>query len=110
MGKIKDSTIPDDGPDVIHDALCPWMPDVYAQGSTGPVMEFPCACVFIDKVRKDERDAYEDVKLRAYRKGQQDMLAECIAAVGVLPPKYSEPYLHDMQSVIATLRAFQEKP
>lgn len=26
-------------------------------------------------------DAYEDVKLRAYRKGQQDMLVKCIAAI-----------------------------
>jgi hypothetical protein len=86
MGKMKDSTIPDDGPDVIHDALCTWMPDIYGPEDTGLVMEFPCFCVLIDKVRKDQTE-------------------RCIAAVEALPPKYSQPYLHDMQSVIATLRA-----
>ena len=35
----------------------------------------------------------------------QDMLAKCIAAVEALPPKYNESYLHDMQSVLAALRA-----
>lgn len=46
----------------------------------------------------------------AYHQGSEDMLAKCITAVEALPPKYNESYLHDMQSVLAALRALQEKP
>ena len=41
----------------------------------------------------------------AYYQGSEDTLAKCIAAVEALPPKYNESYLHDMQSVLAALRA-----
>ena len=81
MGKIKDLTIPDDGPDVIHDALCTWMPDIYGPEDTGLVMEFPCFCVLIDKVRKNERlrciGYIEDVDRRLeYRDGDREMYLE----------------------------------
>lgn len=91
MGKMKDSTIPDDGPDVIHDALCTWMPDVYAQGGTGPVMEFPCVCVFIDKVRKDQTQ-------------------RCIAAVEAIDDGGVADIRYILASIEETLRALQEKP
>ena len=61
-----------------HDPMCRWrvMKDI----------ETCLTCISIAEARKDT-------------------LAKCIAAVEALPPKYNESYLHDMQSVLAALRA-----
>lgn len=51
MGKLKDTTIPADGPDVTHDPLCTVATDT-------DTSDFDwCMCPLIAKVRADERDA-----------------------------------------------------
>jgi hypothetical protein len=48
MGRLKDSTIPADGPDVTHDPLC-----TVSSDSDGRDFDW-CMCPLIAKVRKDQ--------------------------------------------------------
>lgn len=112
-----------------HDPLCMWS----TNATPDPLPGHDCwDCELIDKVRKDQtqRNIEQVQRMCAHTKYEgcrpclhdqiaevmgapvsdtyvsaQDMLAKCIAAVEALPPKYNESYLHDMQSVLAALRA-----
>ena len=103
-----------------HDPLClasdrptAWEPEM-------------CICDVIAKVRENEHTAREEdgpwfrsvvhgcceEKQTAYADGQRDMLAKCIAAVERLLGPEDEPlrWLLDRETILAALRALQEKP
>ncbi len=109
-----------------HDPLCYLDPN--------PLVTECRVCALIAKVREDERDAplcefhaeepYVTACIKcdllaymkrksatAYDKGQQDMLAKCIAAVEHAPIAIREPsvFLLNRSEAIAALRALQEK-
>ena len=90
-----------------HDPLCMWS----TNATPDPLPGYDCGeCEVIAKVRKEERSAYEDVKLRAYRKGQQEMLAECIAAVEKLYINDNDPdWDWPIQAATRALRDLEEK-
>lgn len=84
MGRMKDLSIPANGPDVTHDPLCTMATDTDARDFDW------CMCPLIAKVRADERDCDnhgEAIRYRCahYKAGRQDMLANCIAAIEAVP-------------------------
>ena len=95
-----------------HDPLCPWRKanktdtfETYFGGGFAV-----CHCDLIAKVREDERDGIQAVRLRTlfneqgYRDGQRDMLARAIAAVDGLGT-YGIDSSPNLGDALAALRA-----
>ena len=110
MGRFKDLSIPSDGPDVVHDPLCPTVTEPHGVGYD---CECDCLCDLIAKVREDERDKdldYRYIAAQAEAQGQRDMLAKCITAVEEKDAAgTAQGWDLHISDVLAALRALQEK-
>jgi len=104
-----------------HDHLCPQpVRELSRPGLT--VIAGTCHCATIAKVREDERDGIQAVRLRTlfneqgYRDGQRDMLAKCITAVEEIIPDDSDNGSWEatiaaawLRHAVSKLRALEDK-
>ena len=87
--------------DAPHDDLCP-----SNDGSPGPV-----DCDFCERLYSADARGYTRGWSAGYEQGQRDEREACIAAVEALPDwKFCDAVCGTEQSVIAAIRAREEKP
>jgi hypothetical protein len=113
-----------------HDPICPQGGGASITTTDG-LGDFPCLCNLIAKVREDERDGIQAVRLRTlfneqgYRDGERDMLAKCIAlcdshitrinneAASQDYERFANEFYANadgIEFIVGELRALQEKP